>query len=62
MLLSFHEMYGLGEVGAVTKVLLLLLVGKDIVEVLQNSSNFLGYQNGIFTPPLYRFRLEYLVQ
>jgi len=31
MLLSFHEIYGFGEVGAVTKVLLLmLLVGKDI--------------------------------
>jgi len=31
MLLIFHEMYGLGEVGAITKVLLLmLLVGKDI--------------------------------
>jgi len=31
MLLSFHEMYGFGEVGAITKVLLLmLLVGKDI--------------------------------
>jgi len=29
MLLSFRETYGLGEVGAVTKVLL-LLVGKDI--------------------------------
>ena len=59
MLLSFREMYGLGEVGAVTKV---LLVGKDIVEVLQNSSNFLGCRNGIFTPPLYRFQLEYLIQ
>ena len=34
-------MYGLGKVGAITKVLL-LAVGKDIVEVLQNSSNFLG--------------------
>ena len=41
MLLSFREIYGLGEVGAVTIVLLLLL-GKDIVEVLQNLSNFLG--------------------
>jgi len=51
----------LGEVGAITKVLL-LLVGKDIVEVLQNSSNSLGCRNGIFTPPLYRFRLEYLIQ
>jgi len=31
MLLSFRKMYGFGEVGAVTKVLLLmLLVGKDI--------------------------------
>ena len=31
MLLSFRETYGLGEVGAVIKVLLLmLLVGKDI--------------------------------
>ena len=31
MLLSFREMYGFGEVGAVTKVLLLmLLMGKDI--------------------------------
>jgi len=31
MLLSFREMYGFGEVGAITKVLLLmLLVGKDI--------------------------------
>jgi len=31
MLLSFHEMYGFGEVGAVTKVLLLmLLLEKDI--------------------------------
>jgi len=31
MLLSFREMYRLGKVGAVTKVLLLLLlVGKDI--------------------------------
>jgi len=31
MLLSFCEMYGFGEVGAVKKVLLLmLLVGKDI--------------------------------
>ena len=39
MLLSLCEMYGLGEVGAVTKVL--LLVGKDIVGVLQNSINFL---------------------
>ena len=34
-------MYGLGEVGAITNVLL-LAVGKDIVEVLQNLSNFLG--------------------
>ena len=43
MLLSFREMYGLGEVGTMIKVLLLLLLlGKDIVEVLQNSSNFLG--------------------
>jgi len=33
MLLSFREMYGLGEVGAMIKVLL-LLVGKDIVGVL----------------------------
>ena len=62
MLLIFHEMYGLGEVGAVTKVLLLLLVGKDIVEVLQNSSNFLGLSKWDFTPLLYRFRLEHLVQ
>jgi len=31
MLLSFHEMYGFGKVGAITKVLLLmLLVWKDI--------------------------------
>ena len=31
MLLSFREMYGFGEVGAIAKVLLLmLLVGKDI--------------------------------
>jgi len=30
MLLSFRKMYGFGEVGAVTKVLLMLLVGKDI--------------------------------
>jgi len=31
MLLSFRKMYGFGEVGTVTKVLLLmLLVGKDI--------------------------------
>jgi len=31
MLLSFREMYGFGKVGAITKVLLLmLLVGKDI--------------------------------
>jgi len=30
MLLSFREMYGFGEVGAVTKMLLMLLVGKDI--------------------------------
>jgi len=30
MLLSLREMYGLGETGAVTKVLLLLLVEKDI--------------------------------
>jgi len=31
MLLSFREIYGFGEVGAITKVLLLmLLVGKDI--------------------------------
>ena len=30
MLLSFREMYGFGKVGAVTKVLLMLLVGKDI--------------------------------
>ena len=51
MLLSFREMYGLGEVGAVTKVLL-LAVGKDIVEVLQNLSNFLGCRNGIL-PPLF---------
>ena len=29
MLLIFHEMYGLGEVGGITKVLL-LLVEKDI--------------------------------
>ena len=50
MLLSFLEMYGFGEVGAVIKVLLLLLVGKDIVEVLQNLSNFLGCQNGILHP------------
>ena len=43
MLLSFREMYGLEEVDAMTKVLLLLLLlGKDIVEVLQNLSNFLG--------------------
>ena len=45
-------MYGLGEVGAVTKVLLLLLVGKDIVEVLQNLSNSLGCRNGTL-PPLF---------
>ena len=34
-----------------TKVLL-LAVGKDIVEVLQNWSSFLGCQNGIL-PPLF---------
>ena len=62
MLLSFLEIYGLGEVGTVIKVLLLLLVGKDIVDVLQNSSNFLGCRNGILPPSLYRFRLEHLVQ
>ena len=39
--------------GAIVKVLLLLLVvGKDIVEVLQNLSNSLDYQNGTL-PPLF---------
>ena len=45
-------MYGLGEVGAITKVLLLLLlVGKDIC-CFKNLSNFLSCRNGIL-PPLF---------
>ena len=38
--------------GAVAKVLLLLLVGKDIVEVFQNLNDSLGCRNGIL-PPLF---------
>ena len=56
MLLIFREMYGLGKVGAVTKVLL-LLVGKDIcwicvalrIQVIASAVK-MG-----FYPPFYRF-------
>ena len=62
MLLSFREMYGLGEVGAVTKVLL-LLVGKDILLDLccfKNSSDFLSCRNGILPPLFIDFDLNTL--
>jgi len=45
MLLSFREMYGLGKVGAMIKVLL-LTAGNDIVGFgccFKNLSDFLGY-------------------
>jgi len=59
--LSFREMYGFGEVGAVTKVLM-LLVGKDICNGALELELFLGLSNWDFTLPLYRFRLKHLVQ